>query len=300
MGKNGAKDTNFVELAGWEINKVKDGLDETQVVSIINDLISQRDALTQRTEHFASLTKLAERTVTEADRLAEEIKVEAVEQAKTEMANLMAEAEAKARQIEDETQRIKLELTNSVQELFSQLLSGLEDLKQQVTALQAESEQKLAQSLDKDTPVTTEVDNTSAAPQEPAPTISQKDAEEKGTEEKTEPVSATQNQETTADQPNPELELEILPPLDIMKIMEIVSYLDNLPEIENTELIPNTERPSIIVSPREPINLIDILSTMPEIAHLEEDSAETTDEGRPKKIKVRLSEQSVPQEAPKG
>lgn len=294
MGKNGANDASFIELAGWEINKVKDGLDENQVVSLINDLISQRDQLVQRTEHFTSLTKLAERTVSEADKLAEEIKAQTVEQAKNETARLMAEAEAKARQIENETQKIQLELKNSVQGLFSQLLSGLDDLTQQVKALQEESEQKLARSLDKDTPVTTEANKTPADSREPAPTVSQKD-----TEEKTEPVSATHNRETS-DQPNPDLELEILPPLDIMKIMEIVSYLDSLPEIENTELIPNTERPSIIVSPREPINLIDILSTMPEIAHLEEDSAEAADMSKPKKIQVSLSPQPVPQEAPKG
>jgi hypothetical protein len=294
MGKNGAKDADFIELAGFEIRKVKDGLDESQVVSLINDLISQRDQLNQRTEHFSSLTKLAERTVTEADKLAEELKVQAVEQAKAETANLMAEAEAKARQIEEETQKIQLELTNSVQELFGQLLSGLENLKQQVVTLQTESEQKLSQFQDKNRPVTTEADKPPADSREPAPAVSQKDAEEK-----TEPAPAAPPPET-GDQPNPDLELEILPPLDIMKIMEIVSYLDSLPEIENTELIPNTERPSIIVSPRQPINLIEILSTMPEIAHLEEDSTEASEGDKPHKIQVSLSPQPEPQKAPKG
>ena len=90
-----------------------------------------------------------------------------------------------------------------------------------------------------------------------------------------------------------------MPPLDIMKIMEIVSYLDNLPEIENTELIPNTERPSIIVSLRKPVNLIDLLSTTPEIDHLEEDATETSDPTRPKRIQVSLSSEPLPQEATK-
>jgi vacuolar-type H+-ATPase subunit H len=295
MGKNGAKDASFIELAGWEISKVKDGgLDEDQVVSLINDLISQRDQLAQRTEHFTSLTKLAERTVTEADKLAEEVKAEAVEQAKTETTRLMAEAEAKARQIEDDTKRIQVELQNSVQGLFSQLLSGLENLTQQIKALQAESEKRLTQPQDENRPATAKADKTPAAPQEPAPTVKQKD-----TKVETEAAPAAEKQETS-DEPNPDLELEILPPLDIMKIMEIVTYLDSLPEIENTELIPNTERPSIIVSPRQPINLIDILSTMPEIDKLEEDSTEAADEGKPHKIQVSLSTKPTPQEAPKG
>jgi hypothetical protein len=291
MGKNGAKDASFVELAGWEIKKVKDGLDESQVASLINELISQRDQLSQRTEHFASLTKLAERTVTEADKLAEEMKTEAVEQAKTETAKLMAEAEAWARQIEDETKRIRLELASSVQGLFSQLLSGLEDLTQQIKALQAESEQKITGSLDKDRPAA-ETGSTPAE-SEPAPTVSEKD-----TEEKSEAAPAAPNRESN-ELFNPELELEIMPPLDIIKIMEIVSYLDNLPEIENTELIPNTERPSIIVSLRKPVNLIDLLSTTPEIDHLEEDATETADPTRPKRIQVSLSPEPLPQEAGK-
>jgi hypothetical protein len=291
MGKNGAKDASFVELAGWEIKKVKDGLDESQVASLINELISQRDQLSQRTEHFASLTRLAERTVTEADKLAEEMKTEAVEQAKTETAKLMAEAEAWARQIEDETKRIRLELASSVQGLFSQLLSGLEDLTQQIKALQAESEQKITGSLDKDRPAA-ETGSTPAE-SEPAPTVSEKD-----TEEKSEAAPATPNRESN-ELFNPELELEIMPPLDIMKIMEIVSYLDNLPEIENTELIPNTERPSIIVSLRKPVDLIDLLSTIPEIARLEEDTSETADLSKSRRIQVSLSLEPLPQEAGK-
>ncbi|MBN1862635.1 MAG: hypothetical protein JW790_03225 [Dehalococcoidales bacterium] len=294
MGKNGAKDSSFIELAGWEIKKVGDGLDENQVVSLINELISQRDQLTQRTEHSESLTKLAERTVTEADKLAEEIKAQSVEQAKIETTKLMAEAEAKARQIEKEMQRIQTELKESVQGLFSQLLSGLEELTRQVKALQTEAEQKLPQPLEEARPAAAKASKeTPAEPEEPAPAAKQED-----TEAKMEVAPAAPPPET-GDQPNPDLELEILPPLDIMKIMDIVTYLDSLPEIENTELIPNTERPLIIVTPRQPINLIDVLSTLPEIDHLEEDGAEAADGSNTKKIRVSLAAEAAPQEAPK-
>ena len=89
MGKNGAKD-NVIDLGGWEFKRVKNGLDEAQVASIINELIGQREALIQRTEHLNSLNKLAERTVTEADRLAEEMATEAIDQAKAEAAAIIA------------------------------------------------------------------------------------------------------------------------------------------------------------------------------------------------------------------
>jgi hypothetical protein len=295
MGKNGAKGQDeFIELGGWEIKRVKDGLDETQVTSLIYELISQRDQLNQRTEHLSSLTNLAERTVTEADKLAEEMKAQAIEQAKNETASLIAEAEVKAQEIEDEVKKLQIELRSSVQEILSQLLSGLDSLKQQVESLQAESERKLSQPPETDEPVTEPTNETSVDSQEPAPAVNQAD-----TGEETEQMPAANDQETTPQGNNLDLELEVLPPLDIMKIMEIVTYLDNLPEVENTELIPNTERPSIMVSLREPIELISMLSALPEVANVEEDKSEPAEEGKPKKLQISLSLESAAQEAPK-
>jgi hypothetical protein len=295
MGKNGAKGQDeFIELGGWEIKRVKDGLDETQVTSLIYELISQRDQLNQRTEHLSSLTNLAERTVTEADKLAEEMKAQAIEQAKNETASLIAEAEVKAQEIEDEVKKLQIELRSSVQEILSQLLSGLDSLKQQVESLQAESERKLSQPPETDEPVTEPTNETSVDSQEPAPAVNQAD-----TGEETEQMPAANDQETTPQGNNLDLELEVLPPLDIMKIMEIVTYLDNLPEVENTELIPNTERPSIMVSLREPIELTSMLSALPEVANVEDDKSEPAEEGKPKKLQISLSLESAAQEAPK-
>jgi hypothetical protein len=305
MGKNGAKSKGeFIELGGWEIKKVKDGLDETQVTSLINELVSQRDQLTERTEHLSSLTNLAERTVTEADKLAEEMKTQAIQQAKDETASLIAEAEVKAQEIEDEVERTQLELRSSVQGILNQLLSGLDSLKQQVETLQAESEQKLSQPPKmeepaEETPVDSQetvpaVEETPVDSQETVPAVDQTD-----TGEEAEQIPVTNEQETTPEVDNLDLELEILPPLDIMKIMEIVTYLDNLPEVENTELIPNTERPSITVSLREPIELTGMLSTLPEVANIEEDKSEPPSEGKPRKLQISLALESVAQEAPK-
>ncbi len=292
MGKNGARDGNFIELGGWEIRKVRDGLDETQVASLINEFISQRDELTRRTEHLSSLTRLAERTVTEADKLAEEMKAEATEQAKAEAASIITQATAKAQQIEAEAKSIKLELRDSMQELFGQLLSRLENLKQQVEELQAESERRLYQPENKVNPVAAKVEVRLADSQEATPSVSPRIAE--GPTEKT-PVS--RDQAMPVDEEKLDLELEIMPPLDIMKIMDIVTYLDNLPEVENTELIPNTERPSIVVSLREPIDLMGMLKTLPEIARVEEGRAKTTSEGNLPKLQISLSGESVTQRA---
>jgi hypothetical protein len=135
--------------------------------------------------------------------------------------------------------------------------------------------------------------------------VNQTDTEEKkeevpaASEQETKQVPATNEQETTPSGDNLDLELEILPPLDIMKIMEIVTYLDNLPEVENTELIPNTERPSIIVSLREPIELTGLLSSLPEVANIEENESEPAGEGEPRKLQVSLALEPAAQEAPK-
>ena len=64
MGQNGAKDdgakSGVVDLAGWELKRVKNGLDETQVASFIDELIEERDKLAQSQDHIASLNRLVD------------------------------------------------------------------------------------------------------------------------------------------------------------------------------------------------------------------------------------------------
>jgi len=311
MGKNGStRDGDFIELGGWEIRKVKEGLDEAQVVSLINDLLNQRNDLNQRTEHLSSLTRLAERTVAEADKLTEDMKAEATEQAKTEAANIIEQAETEAQKIETEAEKIKLELKKSTQSLFNQLLTEIESLKHQVEALQAESERSLEQLEDKNTPSAAAFEESPPAYQEITPAVSLEipPAYQEITpavsleipetaEPPAEETAVSPGSDTTNDEAALGLELEIVPPLDIMKIMEIVTYLDNQPEIENTELIPNSDRPSIIISLREPIDLIDMLRTLPEVAYVEEDKSEPIEAGKFPKLKISLSAEPVTQEA---
>ena len=44
MGKSGDRD-GFVKLGGYEFKRVENGLDEAQIASSINELISQKEAL---------------------------------------------------------------------------------------------------------------------------------------------------------------------------------------------------------------------------------------------------------------
>ena len=184
MKRNGHKEA-IVELWGQEFNVVSKGLDETQVVSFVSALIGERDTLIQRAEHLSSLTRLAEKTIVESDRLAEEIEKEAVDQAKAEASAIVAKAEEQAQQIieekraeivtaateeaeaikasaereaklliEDYRRNIQPELRDTAQRVYNQLHSQLESLKQQVTTLNVEFEQKLSQSVEEMSTVT--------------------------------------------------------------------------------------------------------------------------------------------------
>lgn len=301
MANNGAKG-DVIELGGCEFRRIKNGLDEAQVASFINELISQRDTLIQREEHLSTLTKLAEKTVTEADKLAVEIKTEAVSQARAETTAIIAKAEEQAQQIieqerteaneqaavikaeaerkaelllENERKRIQPELSSFVERLYSQLLSELERFKQQLLALQElKFEHRLFQPAEETSTITMEADEIPNKFQELIRPIDQTNIGE------------------------PEWELEILPPTDIIKIMRIVTYLDGLPEVENTEIIPEMDRPSILVFVREPIHLVDVLRTLPEVAQVKEDATDTAGvDGKPKKVQIVLSGKTVPEES---
>jgi hypothetical protein len=57
---NNAKKDGVVVLEGPEFKRVKNGLDEAQVASFIDELIKERDKLAQSQDHIASLNRLAD------------------------------------------------------------------------------------------------------------------------------------------------------------------------------------------------------------------------------------------------
>ena len=57
---NKAKKDGVVVLEGREFKRVKNGLDEAQVASFIDELIKERDKLARSQDHIASLNRLAD------------------------------------------------------------------------------------------------------------------------------------------------------------------------------------------------------------------------------------------------
>ena len=333
---NTAKDDVAV-LAGHEFKRVKNGLDEAQVASFISELIKERDKLAQSQGHIASLSRLAERAIVEADKLSTQIKTEAAEQAKAESAAIVDKAKEQARHmaekkiaeavelanekagaikakaeeeaavlLENEKNRIRNDMRNLVNQQCGYLLEELERLKQQAAAIQAD--------FDNGSPVRREVESAATFKvAEEKRGIAAETAEESNTvvaeaSKKTlgEPEPswrATDHTEKSFELPNllqieeqpevgkPQWEVEILPPFEIAKIMEVVSFLDQLPEVANTEMIvPQIDVPLILVFLRRPINVVDVLQKIPAVAHVQEvtvDKAATN--GRPRKVRISLS-----------
>jgi hypothetical protein len=372
MSNNSKKD-GVVVLEGREFKRVKNGLDEAQVASFIDELTKERAELAQSQDHIASLNRLAEMTVVEADRLATKVKTEATEQAKAESTAIIDKAREQARQmmekkiaeaveianekanaikakfedeavllLEDERNKIRGELCNLVNQQFGYMLEELEGLKQRAEAVQADLSNKLSApgednsnaaakiAEERDTvvaEVAEEIDAATAKIAEESDTIVAEVAEEKdaaaakiteesdtlvaeegeASDEQPEPSPTTDHIEKSLDLSklleiedqteltNPQWEVEILPPFDIAKIMEVVSFLDQLPEVANTEMIvPQIDTPSILVFLRGSMNFIDVLQTVPAVSHVEEvttdQAANNGEPGKgPRKVRISLS-----------
>jgi len=324
--KDENSNNGFVELWGHDFKRAKDGLDEEQIVSFVNELISERDTLLQRQEHLSSLSMLAERTIAEADNVARQVKEQAAEQAKAEADAIIAKAEEHTQQIfeekkaeaiavadeevetiranaqqevallrEKETEKIQSELEGTAHRLYGELLSQLENLKQQVIESEANFGQILSQheqsnlttieeekhdiTPDADLELGSEVsDGTPADTLDQIETIDQPDVSE--TEEMTQ-VSSENHEMSSYEE---EVELEIQPPVEMRKVMAIIGYLDTLAEVRATELIPLADKPIIKVSLLESVHLIEMLGALPEVGQ-----ATDIEAGDERKIQVTLT-----------
>jgi hypothetical protein len=332
---------DVVVLDGHEFKRVKNGLDEAQVASVISELINERDKLAQSQDHVASLNRLAERAIVEADKLAMQIKKEAAEQAKAESAAIVDKAKEQARQmvekkvaeaarlaneeanaikakakeeaallLENQKDKIRGELRNLVNQQSRYLLDEVERFKQKAAAIQAAADDRLPEfGAEKSTAtigivqekgdaageiagqsssIVTEVSEKARGerPHQPEPIWRLTEDAEKSLEP-SEPLQMREQPESG----KPQWEVEILPPFEIATIMEVVSFLDQLPEVANTEMIvPQIDAPLILVFLRRPINVIDVLQKVPAVTSVEEmTSGIAATNGKPRKVRISLS-----------
>jgi hypothetical protein len=337
MMSNNAK-SDAVVLGGREFKRAKNGLDEAQVASFINELINERDKLAKSQEHIASLNRLAEMAVVEADKLAAQIKTEAAEHTKAESAAIIDKTKEQARQLsekkiaeaveianekakaikakaeeeaalllENEKNKIRNEIRNLVNQQFGYLLEELERLKQQAATIQTDFDNKSPAPTKEKSAVTTKIteridaaaveiaEGRDAAAAEIAKESATIVAEEmkKALAEHLEPSRAMDHIEK-----NSELSklLEIEEEAKLGKPQwEVVAFLDQLPEVANTEMIvPQIDMPSILVFLRKPLNFVDVLQTIPIVAHVEEIKADkAATNGKPGKVRIGFSRNTM-------
>lgn len=281
-GANGsAPGEDVVHLGSHTFKKIKVGLDEEEVRSCITELTGQRDALQKRQEHLSALTELAEKTVIEANSLSQEMMKKATEQARTEADKIRAKAEQESAQIveskraeaiasaakeaeailteantraqtmrEEHLDAIKSEAERLARELQNELLASIDGVKERIVSLGAKFEPKSSGSRPPSR--TSRIENGD----KPVASLSEV---EKG--ELLEHI--------------PWLEVEVLPPLDIEKIMDLISRLENLPEVKTTDLLPETPNPLIRVFLNGPSPLAELLRTLPQVEQVNQISDST-------------------------
>jgi len=295
---NSGNDQGIVKLWGHDFVKAKYGLDETQVVSFVNELISQRNTFLQRREHLSSLTKLAERMVAEANNMATQIKDEAIERANAEATMILAKAEEQAQQmieekraeviamanrkaeaitanaqqeiellLEEKTRSSQTELKDTGKSLYGQFLLQLEDLQQQVRVLEIDFEHTLSQKMKQfDLNVERELSFQLTVPMQQENNVILDADVVVNTQPEYSMLADAGVQGQTLTQPGNSGQGKTVP----VAVIGIMRYLDSLPEVETTELIPIADTPRIKVFLNEPVPLMEILRTLPEVSQLKE------------------------------
>ena len=276
-GSNGSMNDDDVLYVGERVfRKTKLGLAEEEVRSYIEELISQRDALLKRQEHLSALTELAEKTIIEANNLSQLMMKKTTEQAKVEADKIRVKAEQDSEQIikakkaeakaaaekeaetvvaeaqrqaksvrEEQLDGIKAEAAILAKKLQDELLANIEGIKKHVMTLGTTFES---------------VASNSNVP----PVAASVETVDKPTE------SLSEGEKGALFDHIPWLEVEVMPPLDIEKIMDLISRLESLPEVKTTDLLPETPNPLIRVFLNEPSPLAEMLRTLPQVEKVTE------------------------------
>ena len=162
-------DSKIRELWGRKFKIVKNGLDEAEVFSFIGGLIDQNNALASKLEHLDSLTKLAERTVIEANKQAQSTKKEGEEKANAGAASIIAEAEEKASK---EIDRITSEGERKARQSAQEKIAAAEQQAQSMlTAAEEQAESIKANADDEANRITAEAKQNAIATEQQAQEI---------------------------------------------------------------------------------------------------------------------------------
>ena len=114
-------------LWGQEFPIVKDGLDETEVVIYVENLINRCKEAEEKLQHFSDLPQLVSSAILEAERLKGAIRAEAEQKATVDAASILSEAEEQAKQIRDDAERSAGVRTHAATKLISDLIKSTKE-----------------------------------------------------------------------------------------------------------------------------------------------------------------------------
>ena len=119
-----ASTDRIMELARQTLGNAKSG---KEILSLIEDVVEERDELVKNHEHLKSLGRLAEKMVAEADDLAKQIKKEVEEKAQAGARAIVSRAEEQAGQIrEDAAAKAACNAREETKRLQEQALGEME------------------------------------------------------------------------------------------------------------------------------------------------------------------------------
>ena len=233
-----------VQICGREFDLVKQGLSQPQVHAFITELTNQNKALAKKAERLTFLERLAQQTVADADELAVNIRDKAQEGATKIMQIAEEEAVKIKTNVKEEVdglltmtrKRLESALKEKAKEVYQGILNCIEEIVVEIWSADrtAEVAEVVAQ---------------------PASFL------ELGKE-----VGGPASEESIPASYEGKVDLDILPPVDLAQFMKFRRELQHIPQLkilQITSSVKEGSRISTLIT--EPIPLLNVLKTMPEV-----------------------------------
>jgi cell division septum initiation protein DivIVA len=285
---------NIISIGGRSFRKTKFGLAEDEVRAYIGELVNQRDALVKGQEHLKDLNELAQKTVIDANNISRAIAQKVIDQAKTEAQNLHVKAEQQA---EEFLKTVKAQAKTAAEKAAAEINADVSRQvkvvrEQQLADIQSEAA-NLAQKLQNDliayienmkknvASLSTKYQSVELGKIELVKNVRGQNVIEAGND-KTVNMAAkvSDGEKGVSSNPVPWLEIELMPPMDIEKTMDLISELEKMPAVKTTDLLPETPNPLIRVFLNKPLPLAENLRKLPHIAQVTESVGSNGDNGQ--------------------
>jgi hypothetical protein len=258
----GAKEQQKRQLWGRDFDVVKDGLDEKQVVSFVNDLMER-----QGTAQSTSVRSVIKTAIAEAEKIIDSVAVRAKAEAGEESAGIAVHENRKAEEtVSKPEEDIEKGMEDTLPEVAESAQGKTGATEQLLAEINREAETPAQLQDETDEEKTAE---TLQVPEEPslAEPVERKEAElsEQPIVEETDEQEEEENVLLKQDRNSlytGEVEISIDKPVDPKMVSKLYNYLQTTPEIKFVRTSGSWERgTTIAVSLDKPVSLISVLSS---------------------------------------